>query len=355
MRSEEQVLRPAIQMAFDQGGLDAVCCLVVALLNEQEARHQAEMAAMKARHQAVVAKLEARIAELEKRLNKNSSNSSKPPSSDGFKRKPKSLRPTHTGRKPGGQPGHPGQTLQPSPAPDLTEVITPDSCPHCRADLRDEAVVTVEKRQVFDLPPIRMQVTEYQAQSKLCPSCGRVISAPFPAGVRAPVQYGGGMRSAMSYLNLGQLLPCARTAEVCQDLFGHRPSAGSVMLAAVQCASQVAPAVAGIGGVLREAGQLHADETGVRCIGKTHWIHVVATPTHTLCRRGAGEGTGGHRFQPTGGSHRGLRPVGGSRSGGPSRGDPGRRQARGAGQTKPRALPAAPIARQTRRGVAFRP
>ena len=282
MLYEQRVLRPAIQAAFDQGGLDAVCDLVVALLNEQEARHQAEMAAMEARHQAVVAKLEARIAELEKRLNKNSSNSSKPPSSDGLKRKPKSLRPTHTGRKPGGQPGHTGQTLQPSPAPDLTESPPLDFCPHCCGDLREEAVVAVEKRQVFDLPQIRMQVTEHQAQSKCCPHCGRVVSAPFPAGVCAPVQYGSGMQSAMSYLNLGQLLPCERTAEVCQDLFGHRPSAGSVVRAAVQCASHVAPAVEQIGGVLRQAGQLHADETGVRCTAKTHWIHVLATPTHTL-------------------------------------------------------------------------
>jgi transposase len=282
MLYESRVLRPAIQAAFDQGGLDAVCDLVVALLNEQEARHQAEMAAMEARHQAVVAKLEARIAELEKRLNKNSSNSSKPPSSDGLKRKPKSLRPTHTGRKPGGQPGHPGQTLQPSPTPDLTEIITPGSCPHCHTDLRDEATVAVEKRQVFDLPQIRMQVTEHQAQSKLCHHCGRLVSAHFPSGVSAPVQYGSGMQSVMSYLNLGQLLPCERTAEVCQDLFGHRPSAGSVVRAAVQCASHVAPAVEEIGGVLRQSGQLHADETGVRCTAKTHWIHVLATPSHTL-------------------------------------------------------------------------
>jgi len=259
-----------------------VCGLVVALLNEQEVRHQAEMTAMEARHQAVVAKLEARITELEKRLNKNSSNSSKPPSSDGLKRKPKSLRPTNTGRKPGGQPGHPGQTLQPSPNPDLTESPPLDYCPHCSGDLREEAVVTVEKRQVFDLPPIRMQVTEHQAQSKRCPHCGRRVSAPFPAGVCAPVQYGSGMQSAMSYLNLGQLLPCERTAEVCQDLFGHRPSAGSVVRAAVQCASHVAPAVAEIGRALRQAKQLHADETGVRCTAKTHWIHVLATPTHTL-------------------------------------------------------------------------
>jgi transposase len=265
----------------------------VALLNEQEVRHEAEMAAMEARHQAVVAKLEARIAELEQRLNKNSSNSSKPPSSDGLKRKPKSLRPTNTGRKPGGQPGHPGHTLQQSPAPDLTEVITPDSCPYCSGDLRGEAVVSVAKRQVFDLPPIRIRVTEYQAQSRLCPYCGRMVGAPFPAGVCAPVQYGDGMRGAMSYLNLGQELPCGRTAEVCHDLFGHRPSAGSVVGAGVRCAGLVSPAVAGIGGALAGAGQLNADETGVRCVGNTHWVHVLSTPSLTLYSHSAKRGREG--------------------------------------------------------------
>jgi len=165
MRYDEQTLRPAIEAAFDQGGLDAVCRLVVTLLNEQEARHQ-----------AVIAKLEARVAELEKRLNKNSSNSSKPPSSDGLKRT-QSLRSTTTGRKPGGQPGHPGRTLLQSASPDITVAMPLNECPECGADLSKQPVVGEEKRQVFDLPAIRIRVTEYQAQRKVCPNCGRVVTA----------------------------------------------------------------------------------------------------------------------------------------------------------------------------------
>ena len=249
-------LRPAIQAAFDAGGLDAICELI--------------------------AKLEARIEELEKRLNMNSSNSSKPPSSDGLKRKTKSLRRKNTGRKPGGQPGHTGQTLQQSPAPDITHSIALDRCPDCGTDLRDEPVASEEKRQVFDLPPIAMEVSEHRAQCKWCPGCEKWITAPFPAEVTAPVQYGHGMQSVMSYLNIAQLLPCERTADVCQDLFGHRPSAGSVVRAVARCAEKVAPAVDRIAGVLREAKQLHADETGVRCAGKTNWIHVASNATHTL-------------------------------------------------------------------------
>jgi transposase len=251
-----KALRPVIQAAFDAGGLDAICELF--------------------------AKLEARIEELEKRLNMNSSNSSKPPSSDGLKRKTKSLRRKNTGRKPGGQPGHTGQTLQQNPAPDITHSIALDRCPDCGEDLRDEPAASEEKRQVFDLPPIAMEVSEHRAECKWCPRCAKWVTAPFPAEVIAPVQYGHGMQSVMSYLNIAQLLPCERTADVCQDLFGHRPSAGSVVRAVARCAEKVAPAVDRIAGILREAKQLHADETGVRCAGHTEWIHVASTATHTL-------------------------------------------------------------------------
>ena len=253
-------LRPAVQAAFDAGGLDAICELIAAL----------------------IAPLEARVAELEKRLNMTSSNSSKPPSSDGLKRKTKSTRPNNTGRKPGGQPGHTGQTLLQSPAPDVTHSIPLDHCPICRTDLRDQPVASEEKRQVFDLPPIAMEVTEHRAECKWCPTCAKWVTAPFPAQVIAPVQYGSGMQSLMSYLNIAQLLPCERVADVCQDLFHHRPSAGSVVRAVARCAEKVAPAVDRIAGVLREANQLHADETGVRCAGRTQWIHVASTATHTL-------------------------------------------------------------------------
>lgn len=251
-----KALRPAIQSAYDTGGLDAICELF--------------------------AKLEARVAELEKRLNMDSSNSSKPPSSDGLKRKTKSLRRKNTGRKPGGQPGHTGQTLLQSITPDILHSIALDNCPDCDTDLRGEPVASAEKRQVFDLPPIAMEVTEHRAECKWCMTCSKWVTAPFPAGVTAPVQYGHGMQSVMSYLNIAQLLPCERTADVCQDLFGHRPSAGSVVRAVSQCAEKVAPAVDRIAGTLREAKQLHADETGVRCAGHTEWIHVASNATHTL-------------------------------------------------------------------------
>ena len=116
LTGKTKALRPAVQAVFDAGGLDAVCELIAAL----------------------IAPFEGRVAELEKRLNMNSANSSKPPSSDGLKRKTKSMRRKNTGRKPGGQPSHTGQTLPQSPAPDITHPIPLDHCPNCRTDLRDQ-------------------------------------------------------------------------------------------------------------------------------------------------------------------------------------------------------------------------
>ena len=270
-----------LQAAFEQGGLDAICRLVVGLLNAQEERHAAQ-----------IAKLEARIAELEKRLGKNSSNSSKPPSSDGLKRT-RSLRSKSSGRKPGGQPGHPGQRLQPSATPDVVIELPPESCPECQQDLGAQPVESAEVRQVFELPPIKLQVSEYRAQRKRCPACGRLICAEFPAGVHAPTQYGANMQAVMSYLQSWQLLPHERVAQVCEDLFGHRPSAGSIVRSVVKSVEQLKPAVAQIASVLSQAPVLHADETGVRCAGKTQWLHVASTAEFTLYSHSAKRGLEG--------------------------------------------------------------
>ncbi|NJN71208.1 MAG: hypothetical protein HC801_13705 [Nitrospira sp.] len=193
-------LRPVIQAAFDHGGLDAVCELFVKVLNEQEARHQAD-----------ISRVTARIAELEKRLGKNSSNSSKPPSSDGLKRGNRSLRENKSGRKPGGQPGHPGQRLESSKTPDEVIDLPLTQCPECQTDLSDQPVDSVEERQVFELPPIKLRVTAYRAQRKVCPTCGRILCAAFPEGVTAPTQYGPNMQAVMTYLQAGQLLPYQRS------------------------------------------------------------------------------------------------------------------------------------------------
>lgn len=276
LTNRAKALRPVIQAAFDAGGVDAACMLFA----ELEA-HAEKLGVHIEKLGVHIAKLEARIAELEKRLNKNSSNSSKPPSSDGLKRT-KSLRPKNSGRKPGGQPGHAGKTLHQVASPAITIVIPLDVCPDCGGDLRGTATDAVEKRQVFDLPPIKIQVTEYQSPQKTCPHCGRVVSAAFPQDVCAPAQYGPGVQTTITYLNVRQVIPCKRVTEIFFDLFGHHLSAGSVVRSVARCATRLIPSVDKVRDHLRIANLAHGDETGARCEGKTHWLHVVCTPKLSL-------------------------------------------------------------------------
>src|SRR5271155_2502327 len=137
------------------------------------------------------AELREKIAELERRLNKNSSNSSKPPSSDGLKKPPrtKSLR-GKSGKKSGGQAGHKGGTLKQVANPDRIEPHEADRCRHCQAGLTPAMITDVAKRQVFDLPEPRLEVTEHRASIYCCAECGRRTTADFPEGVTSPAQYG---------------------------------------------------------------------------------------------------------------------------------------------------------------------
>src|SRR3989442_1544380 len=161
--------------------------------------------------------LEKRVKELEAQLAKNSQNSHQPPSSDGpGKPSPKNLR-TSSGRKPGGQPGHPGQTLQRVKNPDHIQVHKVEVCPQCHGGgLSREPVLDYERRQVFDLPPRPLEVTEHRAEIKCCPHCAAAVRAEFPAPVSAPVQYGPRFQSLRVYLNQQQLLPYERLAQLCE-------------------------------------------------------------------------------------------------------------------------------------------
>src|SRR5215471_11266804 len=136
-----------------------------------------------------VARLSERISLLEALLAKDSHNSHLPPSSDRFHRQPKSLRKS-SGKKPGGQTGHAGNTLKLSETPDLVIVHLVEDCQHCQQDLREVESLQVERRQVIDLPPKRVVVIEHQAEAKYCPSCQQISAGSFPDDVRAPVQYG---------------------------------------------------------------------------------------------------------------------------------------------------------------------
>src|SRR5476651_1549988 len=120
--------------------------------------------------QAVLIKqLEARIQELEQRLNKNSSNSSKPPSSDGLSKPPRTTSLRENGKnKSGGQPGHKGETLKQTETPDIIKKHVLTTCPDCHHSLSSSPLFGIVKRQVFDIPPPKIEITEHQAEVKYC-------------------------------------------------------------------------------------------------------------------------------------------------------------------------------------------
>lgn len=226
---------------------------------------------------AQVADLQARLEKLEHRLNKNSSNSSKPPSSDGLKKpKPKSRR-QKGNHKSGGQPGHEGTTLKMVAQPDEVVLHPHTQCPHCQHDLSSDGVERLVKRQVFDLPPMHMQVTEHQVQVKVCPCCRQRSQAAFPSGVKAPTQYGPNVLAHAAYLCSYHLIPVARVREWFADCTGQAVSEGTIERALKHFAQAVAPALDVIYQGLTQADVVHYDETGFRVHTGLRWLHTACT------------------------------------------------------------------------------
>jgi transposase len=226
--------------------------------------------------QKQTAELAEQVQALQERVKKDSHNSHLPPSSDRFHRQPKSLRKS-SGKKPGGQVGHPGSTLMLSPTPDQVIVHAVECCQHCQHDLREVQSLQVERRQVLDLPPKRVVVIEHQAQQKCCPNCQQISSAPFPEDVRAPVQYGAALAAVGVYLVQQQLLPYERACEVLEDLLGSSMSVGTLQGLIERCAEQLEPLEQQIKAALSHAPVLHQDETGLYVAGQRQWMHVSST------------------------------------------------------------------------------
>ncbi len=233
---------------------------------------------------AVIVALATRVQTLEDQLAKNSGNSGKPPTSDGLKKKSKnrSLR-ERSGKKSGGQPGHPGHKLELVAEPDEVIVHPVEQCAGCQAALGGEAVSEVARRQVFELPPLRLVVTEHQAEIKQCTHCGTLTQADFPAEVGHTTQYGPDFRALLSYLSQGQYLPLERISDLCEALFGQRVADGTTVLANEAIATAVEP-------VNRLAQQhlidtpetVHFDESGLRVDKKLNWVHVASTDRVTV-------------------------------------------------------------------------
>ncbi len=169
-----------------------------------------------------IAALRAEVAELRRQLGQDSSNSSRPPSSDGLRKKSRnagSLRGA-SGKASGGQKGHKGGTLRQVADPDCVVRHEAWACGHCGLPLDPKSATGIEKRQVFDLPERPLVVTEHQASIYCCENCRGETKAAFPDGVVSPVQYGERVKAAAIYLNIQQLIPEDRTAQALSDLFG---------------------------------------------------------------------------------------------------------------------------------------
>jgi transposase len=248
---------------------------LIALLLAQEARHAAEMAAM-----------QARIAELERRLGLNSSNSGKPPSSDGLQKpvRVSSLR-ERSGKKSGGQKGHPGETLCRTETPDVIIDHYPPNCAGCGAPLTEAMVTGFVARQVVDLPePQPLIITEHRAHGCRCAACGSQTRAAFPDWVTAPVQYGKRIGAFVLYLLHGQLLPEKRLATLMADLFGVRLATATIARISQDCAERFQSFADAVRSHVAAAAVKHMDETGFRVSGKTQWLHVACTTLFTFYR-----------------------------------------------------------------------
>jgi len=227
--------------------------------------------------QEQIAAQQALIQQLQDQLAKDSHNSGKPPSSDGLKKgRRKSLR--QSGQRPrGGQRGHKGRTLLQVAEPEHVVVHGLAGCPQCQTELTEVAVEGHVKRQVFDIPPASIEVTEHQAEVKQCPGCGVCVQGEFPSHVTQPTQYGPRLKAFACYLYSQQFIPLARIRELLTALYGHAPSEPAILAAVRQLASHTQASLEQIRQQLITAPVVHFDESGLRVDGLLRWLHVAST------------------------------------------------------------------------------
>lgn len=225
-----------------------------------------------------IATLEAENANLRYRLGLNSNNSHKPPSSEGYTKK--AALPKNKGKKAGGQKGHPGKTLQMVACPDSVLVHHARSCSCCGKTLTCSDVIGIlEKRQVFDMPAPRLEISEHQLGVSYC--CGLRHLGSFPCQVQAPVQYGKRILALSSVLNNDYRLPFGKVSLLFSDLFGYAFNPATVIAANERLYGQLAPIETHIKACLLASKVVHFDETGMRVAGKLAWFHTACNDLFT--------------------------------------------------------------------------
>lgn len=225
--------------------------------------------------------LKERIGELERRLNSNSQNSSKPPSSDGLRKpNPKSLR--EKGKnKSGGQPRHRGDTLYQTLKPDQIVAHKINFCPCCNKDMRRRPIEGIIKRQVFDISVPKIEVTEHQAEIKYCVHCDYKITATFPKEVKAPVQYGSRVKAFAIYLQNQHFLPEARLKMIFKDIFNLPIACATLSNFSAHLSFKLTDFLGWVDDAFYRAKIKHLDETSLRAEGKQYWLHVGSTKLFT--------------------------------------------------------------------------
>ncbi|QJD84993.1 IS66 family transposase [Cohnella herbarum] len=226
-----------------------------------------------------IKKLENRVQELERQIGQNSNNSSKPPSSDGLRKKNNLREP---GGKKGAPKGHEGHTLRFHLEPDEVVVHPLTTCKNCNHSMAELPAQDWIKRQVLDLPLAPLITTEHRAEEKRCPCCRTLQRAEFPSAVKAPVQYGESFAAWTTYLSVYQLLPLKRIAQFFFDLTRYRPSERTLLEQLNTMASRVAEHEPVIKAQLRKEPFICCDETPMRLNGKQQHLHTHSSAEWTL-------------------------------------------------------------------------
>jgi len=229
----------------------------------------------------LVASLTAKVAELEARLNKNSKNSDKPPSSDGPRKSAVKNNRTPSGRTSGGQKGHEGKTLELRPNPDTVVELKPQEICACGGHI----IVRTEDytvRQVIDIAPVKVLTVEYRAHEGMCDTCAKVHKASFPQGIDNPASYGDQLSAIVTYLTAYQLLPLQRATELVADLFGTKVSQGLIVARGQEAYAKLSETEDRVKEEILASTVVNCDETGARVKGKTCWLHSAGTQNSTV-------------------------------------------------------------------------